>query len=216
MLEDKIPELKTGLNFRYDTNHGIWYLAQNISYAAPWYQKNIDYWKFEGNFAYLHDFGHRILGNFRGKYQYIPQDVIPYADQMSAGGFGSVRGYSQGLLTAKSGYQLNAELYFPLAPETFYINCKPYRTDEYVRPFVFTDYAELYPYKGNGLGAEGHNRNDILWSAGAGLRFQLPYNIVLKTAYGFQLHDNNHERRNKKGDWSLELSFSPDFNKFFE
>ena len=215
LYEDKIPELKTGLNFRYDTENGIWYLAQNISYAAPWFQNRIDYWKFEGSILRLHDFGHRILGQFRGNYQYIPQDVIPYADQMSAGGFGTVRGYSQGLLTAKSGYQLGAEIYFPIAPEKFYINCIPYRTDEYVRPFVFTEYAALYPYKGTGNGAEGFNNSDILLSAGAGLRFQLPYNIVAKVAYGVPLRHNKYDTHHG-GDWSFELSFSPDFNKLFE
>ncbi|MBR3677128.1 MAG: ShlB/FhaC/HecB family hemolysin secretion/activation protein [Alphaproteobacteria bacterium] len=214
LYEDKIPEMKTGLNFRYDTNSGIWYLAQSVSYAAPWFQNRIDYWKFEGSVTRLQDFGHRILGYFRGNYQYIPQDVIPYADQMSAGGFGTVRGYSQGLLTAKSGYQLGAEIYFPIAPETFYINCKPYRTDEYVRPFVFTDYAALYPYKGSGSGAEGFNNSDILLSAGAGLRVQLPYDIVLKAAYGVPLRHNKYETHHG-GDWTLELSFAPDFNKFF-
>ena len=214
LYEDKIPELKTGLNFRYDTNSGIWYFAQSVSYAAPWFQNRIDYWKFEGSVTRLQDFGHRILGYFRGNYQYIPQDVIPYADQMSAGGFGTVRGYSQGLLTAKSGYQLGAEIYFPIAPETLYINCKPYRTDEYVRPFVFTDYAALYPYKGSGSGAEGFNNSDILLSAGAGLRVQLPYDIVLKAAYGVPLRHNKYETHHG-GDWTLELSFAPDFNKFF-
>lgn len=215
LYEDKIPELKTGLNFRYDTQNGVWYLGQSVSYAAPWFQNRIDYWKFEGYMTRLHDFGHRILGYFRGNYQYIPQDVVPYADQMSAGGFSTVRGYSQGLLTAKSGYMLGAEVYFPLAPENFYINCKQYRTDEYVRPFVFTDYAALYPYKGSGAGAEGFNNSDILLSAGAGLRIQLPYNIVLKAAYGAPLRHNKYETHHG-GDWTLELSFAPDFNKFFE
>ncbi|MBR6356077.1 MAG: ShlB/FhaC/HecB family hemolysin secretion/activation protein [Alphaproteobacteria bacterium] len=214
LYEDKIPELKTGLNFRYDTERGVWYFGQSVSYAAPWFQNRIDYWKFEGNFSRLHDFGHRFLGYFRGNYQYIPQDIIPYADQMSAGGFGTVRGYSQGLLTAKSGYQLGAELYFPLGPEEIYIKNKPYRTDEYVRPFVFTDYAALYPYKGSGSGAEGFNNSDILLSAGAGMRFQLPYNIVLKAAYGVPLRHNKYETHHG-GDWSLELSYAPDFNKFF-
>ena len=163
----------------------------------------------------LHDFGHRFLGYFRGNYQYVPQDIIPVADQMSAGGFGTVRGYSQGLLTAKSGYQLGAEIYFPIAPEKLKIGDKVYRTDEYVRPFVFTDYAALYPYKGNGAGAEGFNNSDILLSAGAGLRVQLPYNIVAKVAYGVPLRHNKYETHHG-GDWSFELSFSPDFNKFFE
>ncbi|MBP5215342.1 MAG: ShlB/FhaC/HecB family hemolysin secretion/activation protein [Alphaproteobacteria bacterium] len=215
LYEDKIPELKTGLNFRYDTDSGVWYLGQSVSYAAPWFQNRIDYWKFEGNIMRLHDFGHRFLGYFRGNYQYVPQDIIPVADQMSAGGFGTVRGYSQGLLTAKSGYQLGAEIYFPIAPEKLKIGDKVYRTDEYVRPFVFTDYAALYPYKGNGAGAEGFNNSDILLSAGAGLRVQLPYNIVAKVAYGVPLRHNKYETHHG-GDWSFELSFSPDFNKFFE
>ena len=213
MYKDKIPELKTGLNFRYDTLNGVWYLAQNISYAAPWYQDNIDYWKFEGNIARLHDCGHRFTGYFRGNYQYIPQHKIPFADQMSAGGFGTVRGYSQGLLTAKSGYQLGAEIYFPLGPEEIKINQNPYRIDEYVRPFVFTDYAALYPDKK--AGAEGFNNSDILLSAGAGLRFQLPYDMALKVAYGVPLRHNKYEHESG-GDWSLELTFSPDFNRFFE
>ena len=34
LYKDKIPELKTGVNFRYDTEHGIWYLGQSISYAV--------------------------------------------------------------------------------------------------------------------------------------------------------------------------------------
>ena len=214
LYEDKIPELKTGLNFRYDTESGIWYFGQSVSYAAPWFQNRIDYWKFEGNITRLHDFGHRFLGYFRGNYQYVPQDIIPVADQMSAGGFGTVRGYSQGLLTAKSGYQLGAEIYFPIAPEELRIGDKAYRTDEYVRPFVFTDYAALYPYKGTGSGAEGFNNSDILLSAGAGLRIQLPYNIVLKAAYGVPLRHNKYETHHG-GDWTLELSFAPDFNKFF-
>ena len=215
LYENKIPELKTGLNFRYDTERGIWYLAQSVSYAAPWIQKQIDYWKFEGSFTRLHDFSHRILGYFRGNYQYIQRDVVPYADQMSAGGFGTVRGYSQGLLTAKSGYQLGAEVYFPVGPEEFNIGAKSYRTDEYVRPFVFTDYAALYPYKGSGAGAEGFNNSDILLSTGAGLRLQLPYDFVLKVAYGVPLRHNKYETHTG-GDWSLELSFAPDFNEFFK
>ncbi len=215
LYEDKIPELKGGLNFRYNTERGIWYLAQSVSYAAPWIQSRIDYWKFEGSVTRLHDFSHRVLGYFHANYQFIPQKIIPVADQMAAGGFGSVRGYSQGLLTAKSGYMASAEIYFPIAPEEFYINCKTYRTDEYVRPFVFTDYATLYPYKGAGAGAEGFSNSDILFSAGAGLRIQLPYDIVLKAAYGVPLRHNRYETHNG-GAWSLELSFAPDFNKFFK
>ncbi len=128
---------------------------------------------------------------------------------MSAGGVGTVRGYSPDIMiVAKSGYQLNAEIYFPVDPEQFNIGEDVYRTDDYIRPFVFTDYASLYPYRG-----DGSNYNDILFSACAGLRFQLPYNIVLKATYGVPLRHNKYD--NHHGDWNLEISVSPDFNKFF-
>lgn len=207
---DKIPEIKSDINYRHDTRGGVWYLAQSVSYAAPWYQKNIDYFKFNGSVTRLQDFGYRILGSFFGVYQYIPQNKVPVIDQMSAGGVGTVRGYSPSImLVAKSGYQLNAEIYFPAGPQEFTIGEDTYRTDDYIRPFVFTDYASLYPYRG-----KGSNYNDILFSAGAGLRIQLPYNIVLKATYGVPLRHNRYDRHH--GDWKLEISISPDFNKFFE
>lgn len=142
-------------------------MAQSFSYAAPWYQKNIDYFKFNGSVTRLQGLGHRIFGYFRGAYQYIPNNRVPVIDQMSVGGVGTVRGYSPKVVAvAKSGYQLNAEIYFPLGPEELKIGNETYRTDKYLRPFVFTDYASLYPYKGGGA-----NYNDVLFSAGAGLRF---------------------------------------------
>ena len=208
VYKDKIPEMKAAVNYRQDNQSGVWYFAQSVSYAAPWYQGNIDYWKFEGSINRLQDFTHRFLGSFRGNYQYIPQKNIPYADQMSVGGFGTVRGYSQGLLTAKSGYQLGAEIYFPIGPEEVPLFGKRLRTDEYLRPFVFTDYAALYPHNGTSI-----NENTLI-SAGAGMRFQLPYNIVFKAAYGVPLKHNRYQN-DKNGDWYLELSYAPDLNWFF-
>ena len=110
---------------------------------------------------------------------------------------------------AKSGYQLNAKIYFPIGPGEFNIGDETYRTDKYLRPFVFTDYASLYPYRGN-----VSHYNDVLFSAGAGLRFQLPYNVVLKATYGIPVKHNKYD--NHHGDWNLEISVSPDFNKFFD
>ncbi len=207
--QDKIPEIKSDLNYRHDTPNGVWYLAQSVSYAAPWYQKNIDYFKFDGSVTRLQNFGHRFLGYFRAGYQYVPKDKIPLIDRMSAGGVGTVRGYAPDvMIIAKSGYQLNAEIYLPAGPQEFNIGGKNYYTDDYVRPFVFTDYASLYPYKGDNF-----NYNDVLFAAGAGLRIQLPFDIVLKATYGVPLKHNTHDKHH--GNWNLELSIAPDFNRFF-
>lgn len=60
---------------------------------------------------------------------------------------------------------------------------------------------------------ENFNTNDVLFSGGAGLRVQLPFNIVLKATYGVPLKHNKFDKHH--GNWNLELCFSPDFNKFF-
>lgn len=101
-----------------------------------------------------------------------------------------------------------AEIYFPIGPAEFNINDKAYRTDEYVRPFVFMDYAALYPDDGTDF------HDNLLISAGAGLRIQLPYDIAVKVAYSIPLR-HNHFEPHHGSDLRLELSFSPDFNQFF-
>ena len=79
LYTDKIPSAKTGLNFRYDTKRGIWYLNQSVGYAFPIFQSDINYVKIEGGVLRLHDFGHGVVGQLRANYQVIPniiKDVI--------------------------------------------------------------------------------------------------------------------------------------------
>ena len=93
-------------------------MAQSVSYAAPWHQKKIDYFKFDGSVTRLHNFGHRFLGYFRVGYQYIPKDKVPFVDQMSAGGVGMVRGYAPDvMIIAKSGYHGNWNLELNFSPD---------------------------------------------------------------------------------------------------
>ena len=212
---DRIPSAKTGLSFRYDTKRGIWYLNQSVGYAAPIFQSNINYVKIEGSALRLHDFGHGVIGQLRGFYQVIPQRNIPYADQFTVGGVATVRGYSEGLLVGRSGYVLSGELLFPIAPRTRVSK----KTNEvkkfigsYVKGFVFCDHAMVFPDKGNGAGAEGFNKDDVLISLGTGIRINLPGDLSLRLTWGFPLLQNRYEEPPSWGRFHIELSFAPDFD----
>ena len=217
LYKNEVSTLQTGLNFRYDTKRGIWYLNQNVSYSFPFFDKNSNYLKLDGGILRLHDFGHGFVGTLRGNYQVIPDKrVVPYIDQMIAGGGTTVRGYSEGLLIGRSGYLLSAELMFPIGPR--YIKAKKDKekvipfSGNYLKGFVFADHAGIFPYKGTGKGSEGYDQNDFLMSLGFGFKVNLPKDIGLRIAWGFPVMRNSHEEVNKCGRFHIELSLSPDFD----
>ena len=215
LYTDKISSAQTGLSFRYDTARGIWYLNQNVSYAAPLFQKQSNYVKIDGNFLRLHDFGHGVVGQIRGCYQVIPKDVVPYLDQFLAGGLATVRGYSEGLLIGRNGYLVSSEILFPIAPRTIKSKDKTKEIPflgNYLKGFAFADHAGVFPYKGTGLGSQGYNYNDFLISVGMGLRISLPGNISLRLAWGFPLMRNKYEEVNKLGRFHFEMCITPDFD----
>ena len=214
LYTDKIPSAKTGLNFRYDTKRGIWYLNQSVAYAAPLFQKDINYVKIEGGALRLHDLGHGVVAQLRANYQVIPKDIVPYADQFTIGGLATVRGYSEGLLIGRSGYVISGELLFPLAPRTR-VDKKTNETKNfignYLKGFVFCDHGMVFPYKGDGLGSEGYNKDDVLLSIGLGTRINLPGDLSLRLSWGFPLMRNKFEE-STWGRFHIELSLSPDFD----
>ena len=214
LYTDKIPSAKTGLNFRYDTKRGIWYLNQSVGYAFPIFQSDINYVKIEGGALRMHDFGHGVVGQLRANYQVIPKDVVPYADQFLIGGVATVRGYSEGLLVGRSGYVMNAELLFPLAPRTR-VDKKTNKTKNfigtYLKGFIFLDHGMVFPYKGRGPGSEGYDRNDVLLSTGTGIRINLPGDLSIRLTWGIPLMRNNYES-SPWGRFHFEMSLSPDFD----
>ena len=215
LYTDRIPSAKTGLNFRYDTKRGIWYLNQSVSYAAPLFQSDINYFKIEGSVLRLHDFGHGVIGQLRANYQVIPKNVVPYADQMTVGGVATVRGFSEGLLIGRSGYLVSGELLFPLAPRTR-VDKKTKEVKNfignYLKGFVFVDHAMVFPYKGDGAGSEGYNKDDVLLSIGTGIRIQLPGDLFIRLSWGIPLMRNRFDDTSW-GRFHIEMSLSPDFDK---
>ncbi len=218
---DKITSFETALNARWDTKRGIWYINQGVYQAFPIFDDASKYFKYTGSIIRLHDFGHGIVGQLRGMYQYSPQDVIPYIDQFQAGGLATIRGYSEGLLIGRSGYIISGEMLFPLAPQEITINKKtdpkkvPF-VGKYVKGVVFADHAGVFPFKGEGPGAQTYDHNDYLISVGMGLRISLPGDVTARLYWGFPLMRNSHEMYYRNPRFSFELSLAPDFDKILK
>ena len=204
LYKDNVTSAQTGLNFRYDTQRGIWYINRNVYYAFPIFDSRSNYLKLDDGILRVHDFGRGFVGTMRANYQVIPnQEQVPYIDQIIAGGIATVRGYSEGLLIGRNGYIVSAELMFPLGPRAI----KSRKDKEkyipfignYVKGFVFADYAGIFPYKGSGAVAQGYNSDDFLVSIGLGLRISLHGSPTAKLAWGFPLMRNEHESDYRQG-----------------
>ena len=216
LYDNKIPYVSTGLNYRHDTKRGIWYLGQNAYFAFPFYYRNTKYLKIDGGLLRLHDFGHGFVGQFRANYQFIPdKKVVPYNDQMTAGGMNSVRGYTEGLLIGKDGYILSAELQFPVLPRAIKSRDKskyiPF-LGNFLKAFVFADHAGIFPYKGSGEGKQVYKQHDFLMSLGCGFKINLPKDLSLRIAWGFPVMRNNHEDKKSWGKFHFDLNITPDFD----
>lgn len=219
LTTDKISSARTGFNMRYDTKRGIWYANQYVSYAMPIFDSSSNYVKLEGGLIRLHDFGHGIVGQFRGAYQAIPKDVVPYIDQFQAGGLSSVRGYSEGLLIGRSGYLLSGEVLFPIAPSNIKVKDKKQETEKelpflgkFVKGVAFVDHAMVFPFKGDGPGAPGYDANDVLLSIGLGLRVTLPKDLTARLYWGFPMIRNNHETTQQAGRFHFDIVLTPDYD----
>lgn len=218
---DKISSAEVALNARYDTKRGIWYLNQGAYQAFPIFDDTSKYFKYTGSLIRLHDFGHGIVGQFRGMYQFSPQDVIPYIDQFQAGGLATIRGYSEGLLIGRSGYIISTELLFPIAPQKISVKKKNEKREipfigRYVKGIVFVDHAGIYPFKGEGPGAQSYNQSDYMLSMGLGLRITLPGDATARLYWGCPLMHNPHETYYRNPRFSFEISLSPDIDKILK
>ena len=134
---------------------------------------------------------------------------------MTAGGMNTVRGYTEGLLIGKNGYMIGTELQFPILPRAIKSRDKskyiPF-VGNYLKGFVFWDFAGIFPYKGSGVGAQTTHKEDYLTSLGCGFKINLPKDLSLRLAWGFPLFYNNHEDRHRWGRFHFDLNISPDFD----
>lgn len=121
------------------------------------------------------------------------------SEQMSGGGFYSVRGYEEGEVIGDNGFLIRQELLLP--------PLRPLRltgTPDMFRAFLFLDYAQLC----NQDQLEGEGTTD-LFSLGAGFNYQLSRHLSAQFAYGWQLEDSGSSSSgdDQRAHFNLNLSF---------
>ncbi len=201
-----------GINGRWDTEKGIWLTGH---YASVGYfdSQGIDrvFFKYEGNGTRLHDFGHGIIGEFRIGGQWSPTDKLPWIEQYQTGGMSSIRGYSEGVLIGRSGYNMTAELITPIpflpkklgGEKIGYINPR-----DIVKFAVFVDHGAIFSDTNGSLPS-----SQFLVSAGPGLRINLSNELMARLYWGFGFVNTAYEADHKMGRFHFELATRPDLTR---
>ncbi len=201
-----------GFNARWDTPRGIW-LTGHYGTVGYFDSQGINrvFFKYEGNGVRLHDFGHGIIGEFRVAGQWSPTDQLPWIEQYQTGGMSSIRGYSEGVLIGRSGYNTTAEIITPIpflpkklgTEKLGYINPR-----DIVKFAVFVDHGAIFSDTSGSL-----PDNQFLVSTGAGLRINMTNEIMARLYWGFGLVNTAYESDRKTGRFHFELTTRPDLTR---
>lgn len=99
---------------------------------------------------------------------------LPATEQFTLGGFSTVRGYSEGVLSGDAGYFSSGEFHFPVGK---------------VQGVAFVDHGGTFSYDGE---KTPNNRDCYLTSAGVGVIAELAKNTSLQVFLGVPIMDNKY------------------------
>jgi len=201
-----------GINARWDTPKGIW-LTGHYGTVGYFDSQGLNrvFFKYEGNGVRLHDFGHGIIGEFRVAGQWSPTDKLPWIEQYQTGGMSSIRGYSEGVLIGRSGYNTTAEIITPIPflPKKLGTEKIGYiKPRDIVKFAVFVDHGGIFSDTSGSL-----PDNQFLVSTGAGLRINMTNEIMARLYWGFGLINTVYEADHKTGRFHFELTTRPDLTR---
>jgi hemolysin activation/secretion protein len=123
--------------------------------------------------------------------QYSTDRLLP-SEELSLGGYNTIRGYDERVLLGDTGWIINNEIRTPTLPLVSLLNI-PSVTDQ-LQFLGFFDYGYLHVIKAQ----PGEPANPTLYSTGVGLRYSLRHNLSVRFDYGFPLTEkglNEHDSR---------------------
>jgi hemolysin activation/secretion protein len=141
------------------------------------------------NATWLGRYGARTQLIARGGMQYSPTDLLPASEQFQLGGSASVRGYSEGLLSGRSGYLLSAEWRYALQNPEDYLLQHP--DAPLFSAMAFVDHGGAFPYRPSPL--KDVTKDDFLTGVGVGLLFDWKTQVTGRIAIAWPLTDNPAE-----------------------
>lgn len=189
-LQIDLVELSLGISGEHQTERSAWTLDANVNQGVRKLGSEENFLVLRANAAWLGRFGTRAQLVLRGGLQYSPTELLPSMEQFQLGGNASVRGYSEGLLSGRSGYLTSAEVRYALQnPQA---NATRNANIPLVSGFLFVDHGAAFPYRPTPL--NDVTKYDFLTGAGFGLVADWKSHITARLALGWALQNNPVEK----------------------
>lgn len=141
------------------------------------------------NLAWLNSFAADQQVLLRGAMQYSGDALLPSSEQFQLGGSSSVRGFSEGLLSGRSGYLMSAEYRRNVQPSSDFQGQFP-NVPRMVF-LVFVDHGAAMPYRPSGQ--EAVQSDDYLTSFGIGMQFDWGKRASMRLSVAKPTRDNANE-----------------------
>ncbi|MEW5769762.1 MAG: ShlB/FhaC/HecB family hemolysin secretion/activation protein [Pseudomonadota bacterium] len=181
--------LTAGVSGEQQDERSAWTLDANLSQGLKHFGGENVFTALHANAAWLERFTPRAQLLLRGGLQYSGNDLLPASEQFQLGGSASVRGYSEGLLSGRSGYLVSAELRYTLQNPEEYLTRDP--DAPLFTGFVFLDHGGAFPYRPAPL--HDVTGDDFLTGAGLGLLMDWKGRVQARLAVAWPLRDNPGE-----------------------
>lgn len=181
--------LSAGVSGEQQDEASAWTLDVNLNQGIKHFGGESAFTALRANAAWLERFTPRTQLLLRGGAQYSGNDLLPASEQFQLGGSASVRGYSEGLLSGRSGYLVSAELRYALQDPEQYLTLSP--DAPLYTGFVFLDHGGAFPYRPAPL--HDVTGDDFLTGAGLGLLVDWKSKVSARLAVAWPLRDNPGE-----------------------
>jgi hemolysin activation/secretion protein len=179
---------RLGLNVQSSDEAGVWYTDHSANVGIHGLGGEDTFFTYRGSVTRLHRLGGPVTLVGRAGWQYSPERNLPSSERFQIGGQYTVRGFSEGLLIARTGYYLSAELRIPIvATEKGLLSDQ---VGDRLDGFLFLEHGGTFPFKG---ADEGVDSDDFLTGAGFGFMWDLSERVNGRVSFGFPLNDNANE-----------------------
>ncbi len=176
----------------FGRNGGTWYTRDVFTQGFDDFGGDRNFLKFNGDLYRIQPIAPDWYAQMRLSLQWSDTHPLPSTEQFQLGGSSTVRGYSEGLLTADEGVIASAELHFPvpaaLVPEKFHVGA-----------FAFLDSGVAIVQRN---GNRSVHSDDCLYSIGSGLTFDLGSRFSGRLVAGIPLN----KPAGYSGDFRLDFS----------
>jgi hemolysin activation/secretion protein len=177
-----------GLTAEANYDDYAWALDNSLTMGTKAFGGDEQFSYYRANVSRVERFSNGLQLLTRVGLQHSFSDIVPSGEQFQVGGVSSVRGFSEGLLSGRSGYFGSIELRGNL---TIPPSIVPTGLSPTAQVLGFLERGAAFPYRPGQTVSE----DDYLTSAGLGLILDLSSRVSLKLTLAYPLASNPNEAR---------------------